>query len=65
MVPITNSAGGARGGGDDSGEEARPENGHGGGGKQKKRWKLPKELAAHLVQLLKVLSMKVVVLEQR
>lgn len=65
VLPIADSAGGAGDGGDDSGEESRPVSGHGGASKQKKRGKLPKELAAYLVQLLKVTSMMAVVLEQR
>ena len=65
VVPMADSVGGTRDGGDDSGEEARPGAGQGKGGKQKMRGKLPKELTAYLVQLLKVLDMIAVVLEQR
>lgn len=64
VMPIADCVGGARDGGDDSGEEM-PGTSHGGGSKQKKRGKLPKELEAQLVQLLKVLNMIAVVLEQR
>lgn len=67
-MPIADSVGGIRDGRGDSGEESRP--GSNGGGvahhpKQKKRGKLPKELEAQLVQLLKVSNMIAVVLEQR